>query len=104
MRSRLTAAVAAAAGLLACLSAAPERPKVIVPVAPAPALSTVPGGVFYEVFVRSFQDSDGDGIGDLNGLTSRLDYLNDGNPESQNSLGVDGIWLMPVFRSPSYHG
>ena len=36
--------------------------------------------VFYEVFVRSFQDSDGDGIGDLAGLTERLDYLNDGDP------------------------
>ena len=36
--------------------------------------------VFYEVFVRSFFDSNGDGIGDLNGLTAKLDYLNDGNP------------------------
>jgi glycosidase len=62
------------------------------------------GAVFYEVFVRSFADSDGDGIGDLPGLTARLDYLNDGNPETTNDLGVDGLWLMPVFASPSYHG
>lgn len=62
------------------------------------------GVVFYEVFVRSFADSDGDGIGDLRGLTASLDYLNDGDPASANDLGVEGIWLMPVFDSPSYHG
>ena len=60
--------------------------------------------VFYEVFVRSFQDSDGDGIGDLAGLTERLDYLNDGDPATTDDLGVTGIWLMPVTESPSYHG
>ena len=60
--------------------------------------------VFYEVFVRSFQDSDGDGIGDLKGLTSRLDYLNDGDPATTSDLGVTGIWLMPIAESPSYHG
>ncbi|HSN87979.1 MAG TPA: alpha-amylase family glycosyl hydrolase, partial [Thermoanaerobaculia bacterium] len=62
------------------------------------------GAVFYEVFVRSFQDSNGDGIGDLPGLISRLDYLNDGNPATDTDLGVDALWLMPVFNSPSYHG
>ncbi len=60
--------------------------------------------ICYEVFVRSFQDSDGDGIGDINGLISRLDYLNDGVPGSGNDLGVGCIWLMPVMQSPSYHG
>ncbi len=60
--------------------------------------------VFYEVFVRSFADSDGDGIGDLAGLTERLDYLNDGDPSTTTDLGVTGIWLMPIFESPSYHG
>lgn len=60
--------------------------------------------VFYEVFVRSFQDSDGDGIGDLQGLIDRLDYLNDGDPSTDDDLGVTGIWLMPVAQSPSYHG
>lgn len=62
------------------------------------------GAVFYEVFVRSFQDSNGDGKGDLAGLASRLDYLNDGKPETTSDLGVDALWLMPVFASPSYHG
>ncbi|QAA34135.1 alpha-amylase family glycosyl hydrolase [Clostridium manihotivorum] len=54
------------------------------------------GRTFYEIFVRSFNDSNGDGIGDLNGVTEKLDYLKD--------LGVNGIWLMPINDSPSYHG
>ena len=60
--------------------------------------------VCYEVFVRSFYDSDGDGIGDLRGLTARLDYINDGNPRSRKSLGANCIWLMPIARAKSYHG
>jgi glycosidase len=60
--------------------------------------------VFYEVFVRSFKDSNGDGIGDLVGLTESLDYLNDGDPATTDDLGITGIWLMPIFPSPSYHG
>lgn len=60
--------------------------------------------VFYEIFVRSFYDSDGDGIGDFDGLTSQLDYLNDGDPNTTDDLGVTGIWLMPIHDSPSYHG
>jgi glycosidase len=61
-------------------------------------------GVCYEVFVRSFYDSDGDGVGDLNGLTARLDYINDGNPASTRSLGANCIWLMPIAKAASYHG
>jgi glycosidase len=75
--------------------------------APRPATSTGPwwnGAVFYEVFVRSFLDANGDGKGDLPGLVSRLDYLNDGDPATDTDLGVDALWLMPVFDSPSYHG
>lgn len=60
--------------------------------------------VFYEIFVRSFFDSNGDGIGDFNGLTAKLDYLNDGNPDTNDDLGITGIWLMPIHPSPSYHG
>ena len=62
------------------------------------------GGVCYEVFVRSFHDSDGDGVGDLRGLTSKLDYINDGSAASEKDLGASCIWLMPVAQSPSYHG
>ena len=59
--------------------------------------------VFYEIFVGSFSDSDGDGTGDLRGIINRMDYLNDGDPNSGLSLGVEGLWLTPIFRSPSYH-
>lgn len=59
--------------------------------------------VFYEIFVGSFSDSNGDGIGDLRGILNRLNYLNDGDPMSGASLGVQGIWLTPVYESPSYH-
>lgn len=60
------------------------------------ALVQAPPSVCYEVFVRSFYDSDGDGVGDLRGLTQKLDYI--------KGLGADCIWLMPVAESPSYHG
>ncbi|HSN95156.1 MAG TPA: alpha-amylase family glycosyl hydrolase [Anaerolineaceae bacterium] len=59
---------------------------------------------FYEIFVRSFKDSNGDGIGDFKGITSQLDYLNDGDPNNHADLGITGIWLMPIMPSPSYHG
>ena len=59
--------------------------------------------VFYEIFVGSFSDSDGDGIGDLRGIINRMDYLNDGDPQSGKSLGIEGIWLTPIFQSPTYH-
>ncbi|MGD9886904.1 MAG: alpha-amylase family glycosyl hydrolase [Bacilli bacterium] len=52
--------------------------------------------IYYEVFVRSFSDSDGDGIGDIQGIIEKLDYL--------EALGVTGLWLMPIHPSPSYHG
>ena len=60
--------------------------------------------VFYEIFVRSFYDSYGDGIGDLPGLIQKLDYLNDGDPKTTNDLGVTGLWLMPIHPAASYHG
>ncbi len=60
--------------------------------------------VFYEIFVRSFYDSDGDGIGDLQGIIEKLDYLNDNDSRTDFDLGITGIWLMPVCQSPSYHG
>ena len=59
---------------------------------------------FYEIYVRSFSDSNGDGIGDLRGVLSKLDYLKaaDGADDS-HSLGIDGVWFMPIFPSPSDH-
>ena len=59
--------------------------------------------VFYEIFVGSFSDSNGDGIGDLRGIINRMDYINDGDPDSGESLGIEGIWLTPIFKSPTYH-
>jgi alpha-glucosidase len=53
--------------------------------------------VIYHIYPRSFSDSNGDGVGDLAGITARLDYLNDGTPAS---LGVDAIWLSPFYPSP----
>ena len=49
----------------------------------------------YEIFVYSFRDSDGDGIGDLNGIRDKLDYI--------QQTGFDGLWLTPVCPSPTYH-
>jgi len=62
------------------------------------------GRVWYEAFVRSYADGNGDGIGDFKGLTAKLDYLNDGDPATTTDLGVTGLWLMPIAQSPSYHG
>jgi glycosidase len=115
---RRSAALLLAILLAACATARGPDPSARAPLgsasdpgtgAAAPAPAGQPGrwwdgAVFYEVFVRSFQDSNGDGKGDLPGLVSRLDYLNDGDPKTTSDLGVDALWLMPVFDSPSYHG
>lgn len=53
--------------------------------------------VVYQIYPRSFKDSNNDGIGDLQGIIEKLDYLNDG---TENSLGVDTIWLSPIYKSP----
>ncbi len=82
--------------------AASSTPEILLP--PAQKYPWWNDTVFYEIFVRSFMDSDGDGIGDINGLTSVLDYLNDGDPATTTDLGITGIWLMPINPSPSYHG
>ena len=58
---------------------------------------------FYEIFTQSYCDSNGDGTGDLQGIISQLDYLNDGDPEKGDDLGIDGIWLTPIMPSKSYH-
>ncbi len=78
-------------------SCAPAAPTT----APVPTTVTSPeiwwsDAVFYEIFVRSFNDSNGDGTGDFNGITQKLGYLQE--------LGITALWLMPIFPSPSYHG
>lgn len=89
--SRLTVALSLALGISA-VHAADSTPPVAAPTAPKSQGS----GVWYEIFVRAWYDTNGDGIGDLNGVTAKLDYL--------QSLGISGIWLMPINPSPSYHG
>ena len=93
--------------VVAACAPAPGRPTPVPTVSPTAQVEQSPWwreAVFYEVFVRSFYDSNGDGIGDFNGITEKLDYLNDGDPATKNDLGITGIWLMPINPSPSYHG
>jgi|CXWL01.1.fsa_nt_gi glycosidase len=83
------------------LSCAPAPQTVDPAQAATPAPEAEPANwwneaVFYEIFVRSFNDSDGNGIGDFNGITQKLDYL--------ETLGITAVWLMPIHPSPSYHG
>ena len=59
-------------------------------------LSNPHNDIYYQIFVRSFADSTGNGIGDLNGITQNLDYL--------EALGITALWLLPINPSPSYHG
>lgn len=60
---------------------------------------SLPNSVIYQIYPRSFRDSNGDGIGDINGIIQGLDYLNDG---TEHSLGVDAIWLSPIYKSPMF--
>jgi len=93
--------------LAACQTATPtqtSQPTTVPAAPPVEEYAWWNDAVFYEVFVRSFYDSDGDGVGDTNGLIEKLDYLNDGDPNTTDDLGITGIWLMPIMQSPSYHG
>lgn len=58
---------------------------------------------FFEIFVYSYYDSDGDGIGDIQGLIQKLDYINDGDDTTTDDFGINGIWLMPIMPSTTYH-
>jgi alpha-glucosidase len=86
MKKTLLAALAAA-----CLGALPSLAETPTK-APADPHEWWKHAVFYEIYPRSFADSNGDGIGDLNGITSKLDYIEE--------LGVDAIWIAPCFPSP----
>jgi glycosidase len=98
MRKRILLSLLLFSFLSSCASPAPT----VAPVLEAPpTLETEPAewwrdAVFYEIFVRSFYDTNDDGIGDFNGITQKLDYL--------EALGINAIWLMPIHPSPSYHG
>lgn len=58
---------------------------------------------YYQIWIGSFCDSNNDETGDIQGIISQLDYLNDGDPETDTDLGVNGIWLSPMMPSVSYH-
>ncbi len=97
-RAAWPAAAAAAVALTGCALHAPPPPADLSPVAMPPAASSIrqlpddwQHGAFMQVFVRAYADSNGDGIGDLRGLTARLDHL--------QRLGVRGLWLMPITNS-----
>jgi alpha-amylase len=90
-------------------SATPIAPTATTVPSPTPTLAAANhpwwnDAVFYEIDLRSFYDSNSDGIGDFNGLIEKLDYLNDGDPNTTTDLGVTGIWLKPIHPSPSTHG
>lgn len=85
------AAIALMAGATPAQMAAPTMPKPVTTAAIAEPWWK--HAVIYEIYPRSFQDSNGDGVGDLRGITSRLDYL--------QSLGLDAIWITPFFPSPN---
>ncbi len=101
--SPASAAVAPSASNRAALATSGPPGSACTP-AVAPTTHDWNDRTWYELFVRSFADGNGDGIGDFKGLTAKFDYLNDGNAASTSDLGVTGLWLMPVFASPSYHG
>src|SRR5574344_2704175 len=99
----LLALFLASCGTTAKTAAAPDPKAAESQLAPVVRLAETPSeGVYYSLFVRSFADSNGDGIGDFNGIIEKLDYLNDGsnlpvdfNAPQKSSLGITGIWLLP---------
>ena len=78
------------------MASASDRRSAGADPAPPGSLAWWQRGVIYQIYPRSFADSNGDGVGDLPGIVERLDYLND----ATGSLGVDAIWLSPFYPSP----
>src|SRR5690606_38944170 len=75
---------------------APETGQAATPASTQTASPWWQDSVFYQIWPRSFYDTNGDGHGDFNGMTAKLPYLQD--------LGVTALWLTPMFEAPSYHG
>ena len=100
---KLTATLLACVMLLCTCTAC--APKPTPPADPDPEVDPISDNyrTFYQIFVGSFADGNRDGFGDLRGIIENFDYLNDGDIHSGNDLGVQGIWLSPIFSSPSYH-
>lgn len=87
-------------GPVSCLNLTLSTATFLLDMVDASCPATFPwwqSAVFYQIYPWSFQDSNGDGVGDLRGIRSRLDYLRDG---TSASLGVDAIWLSPIYSSP----
>ena len=91
--------------MVSCAAAPAEPTEAPTEPVPVPVADPVADNfrTYYQIFVGSFSDSNNDGIGDLRGIINRFDYLNDGDISSGKSLGVQGLWLSPIFTSPSYH-
>src|SRR5262245_31607986 len=102
---KLSAFILLIALLIGCVPSPPSTRQptstivstpIATPAIEAPKLPWWREAIFYEIFVRSFYDTYGNGVGDFNGITQKLDYL--------QQLGINAIWLMPIHPSPSYHG
>ncbi len=98
----LSAALLCGCALAGCGNSEPAKAKDPIDGIEAKA-STDKYRNYYQIFTQSYCDSNGDGVGDFQGIISQLDYLNDGNPAGGDDLGIDALWLTPINPSESYH-
>lgn len=96
-------ALACAVPLAACGDPAPQDVTLTVDRSVTYEMDKPYQGVWYTMFIYSFADSDGDGIGDIQGLIQKLDYLNDGDPNTDDDLGITGMWLLPIMPASTFH-